>query len=63
MELRFIPLPAFLALLGKPLILWPSWQEFFQTFITAIRLANAARLKAMLIHSLGTEGQRIFRTL
>ncbi|XP_057713151.1 uncharacterized protein K02A2.6-like [Corythoichthys intestinalis] len=65
MELPLSPLPPFLALPGEPPIPWPRWLESFEIFIEAIGLAGAsdARRRAMLIHSLGGEGQRIFRTL
>jgi len=62
-ELPFSSLPLFLALPGEPPIPWSRWKESFKTFTTAIRLADAddARLKALLIHSLGSEGQHIFQ--
>uniref|UniRef100_A0A672JK41 Retrotransposon gag domain-containing protein n=1 Tax=Salarias fasciatus TaxID=181472 RepID=A0A672JK41_SALFA len=65
MELPLTSLPQFLALPGEPPIPWARWYESFQTFIAAAGLADAseAQLQALLIHSLGTEGQRIFRTL
>ncbi|XP_028299780.1 uncharacterized protein LOC114461693 [Gouania willdenowi] len=59
------PVSPFLALPGEPPIPWPRWFESFETFIAAAGIVDAsdARLKALLIHSLGNEGQRIFRTL
>uniref|UniRef100_A0A8C5DGL0 Retrotransposon gag domain-containing protein n=1 Tax=Gouania willdenowi TaxID=441366 RepID=A0A8C5DGL0_GOUWI len=56
------PLSSFLALPGEPPF---PWIESFETFIAAAGLADATdpRLKALLIHNLGNEGQRIFRTL
>lgn len=65
MELLLSPLPPFLALPGEPPIPWPCWYESFQTFVVTMGLTDApeARLNAMVIHSLGNEGQCIFRTL
>ncbi|KAK5895593.1 hypothetical protein CgunFtcFv8_009273 [Champsocephalus gunnari] len=58
------PLSPFLALPGEPPIPWVRWLESFETFIVAAGLAEANddRKKALLMHSLGSEGQRIFRT-
>ena len=65
MEFQLSPLPPFLALPGEPPIPWSRWHESFETFVAAIGLTGAAeaRRRAVLIHSLGNEGQRIFRTL
>uniref|UniRef100_A0AAY4BRS2 Retrotransposon gag domain-containing protein n=1 Tax=Denticeps clupeoides TaxID=299321 RepID=A0AAY4BRS2_9TELE len=43
----------------------PHWFESFSTYLTAVGLADSPdqRLRALLLHNLGTEGQRIFRTL
>ena len=65
MDFQLSPLPQFLALPGEPQIPWSRWHESFETLVAAIRLTGAAeaRRRAVLIHSLGNEGQRIFRTL
>ncbi|KAG7482685.1 hypothetical protein JOB18_028080 [Solea senegalensis] len=65
MELPFLSLPSFPALPGEPPIPWSRWHDSFETFIAAAGLTDAsdARRGAILIHSLGNEGQRIFRTL
>ncbi|XP_061589829.1 coiled-coil domain-containing protein 62 [Cololabis saira] len=65
MDLPFSPLPLFLGLPGEPPIPWSRWFESFETFLTAMGLdaASDARRKAMLLSSLGDEGQRVFRTL
>ena len=65
MEFQLSPLPPFLALPGEPPIQWSRWHESLETLVAAIRLTGAAEAKrrAVLIHSLGNEGQRIFRTL
>ncbi|KAJ8346671.1 hypothetical protein SKAU_G00280720 [Synaphobranchus kaupii] len=64
MEFSLPPLSPFLALTGEPPIPWIRWQESFETFIAAVGLeeANDSRKRALLIHNLGSEGQRIFRT-
>ena len=50
---------------GEPAILWRQWISSFKTYLTAIDGDNfsAARRKALLLHCLGIEGQRIFNTL
>ncbi|KAM7367484.1 hypothetical protein PAMP_013776 [Pampus punctatissimus] len=65
MELPLVPLPPFLPLPSEPPVPWPRWYESFKTFIGAVGLADAsdARLRAMLLHSLSSEGQRVFGTL
>ena len=65
MELSLPPPTPFLALPGEPPVPWIRWLESFETYLAALGLeeANDARRKALLIHCLGTEGQRIFRTL
>ncbi|KAJ8349338.1 hypothetical protein SKAU_G00244680 [Synaphobranchus kaupii] len=64
MEFSLPPLSPFLALPGEPPIPWIRWQESFETFIAAVGLEEASdsRKRALLIHNLGSEGQRIFRT-
>ncbi|KAF3849697.1 hypothetical protein F7725_019416 [Dissostichus mawsoni] len=65
MDSLLSPLSPFLALPGEPPIPWVRWLESFETFIVAAGLAEANdnRKRALLIHTLGSEGQRIFRTL
>lgn len=65
MDSLLAPLSPFLALPGDPPIPWIRWHESFETFIVAAGLSDASdgRKRALLLHSLGCEGQRIFRTL
>ncbi|KAI9538300.1 hypothetical protein NQZ68_016342 [Dissostichus eleginoides] len=65
MDSLLSPLSPFLALPGEPPIPWVRWLESFETFIVAAELADANddRKKALLIHTLESEGQWIFRTL
>ena len=65
MEMMFAPPSPFLALPGEPPVPWPRWYESFQNYILALGLKDVsdARMKAILLHCLGTEGQRIFHTL
>lgn len=65
MELKPSPLRPFLALAGEPAIPWSLWHESFKTLIAAMGPTDSpdARWRALLIHSLGNEGQHILRTL
>uniref|UniRef100_A0AAY4C3E4 Retrotransposon gag domain-containing protein n=1 Tax=Denticeps clupeoides TaxID=299321 RepID=A0AAY4C3E4_9TELE len=65
MEFFLPPPPPFLALPGEPPVPWDRWLESFSTYLTAVGLADSPdqRLRALLLHNLGTEGQRVFRTL
>lgn len=65
MEFSFPPPSPFLALPGEPPVPWTRWYEAFETYIAVLAVDNlsAARKRAMLIHCLGIEGQRIFKTL
>ena len=67
MELNLPPPPQFLSLPGEPPVPWVRWLETFENYIDALGLTEAStndtRRRALLIHCLGTEGQRIFRTL
>ena len=65
MEFSFPAPPPFLALPGEPPVPWTRWHDAFETYLTALAVKNQndARKKAMLIHCLGLEGQRIFKTL
>uniref|UniRef100_A0A3Q3F321 Retrotransposon gag domain-containing protein n=1 Tax=Labrus bergylta TaxID=56723 RepID=A0A3Q3F321_9LABR len=48
-----------------PPVPWERWHESFETCIVAVGLEDTkdAGRRAILIHNLGSEGQRIFRTL
>ncbi|KAH8020834.1 hypothetical protein HPB51_005275 [Rhipicephalus microplus] len=58
------PLP-FLPTPGRPAVAWPQWIRIFENFLLAAGVLVCApdRRKALLIHSLSIEGQRIFHTL
>ncbi|KAK0152341.1 hypothetical protein N1851_006252 [Merluccius polli] len=61
-----LPPPSpFLALLGEPPVPWPRWISSFETYILAAGLedVSAVRKRALLLHCLGAEGQRVFGTL
>lgn len=64
-EVSFTLLPPFLSLHGEPPVPWPCWYKSFGTLNQAIELADVkdAWLRAMLIYSLCSKGQRIFTTL
>ena len=58
--------PPFLQNPGDPPVVWKQWISLFQTYLTAIGADedfSHARKKALLLHCLGVEGQRIFSTL
>ncbi|KAJ8332549.1 hypothetical protein SKAU_G00423380 [Synaphobranchus kaupii] len=65
MEFSFPPPSHFLALPGEPPVPWTRWYEAFETYIAVLGVEDlsAARKRAMLIHCLCIEGQRIFKTL
>ena len=56
------PPPVFLPVPGDPPIPWLHWQRSFETYLLAAGLDDLPpeRKKALLIHSLGAEGQRLF---
>ena len=59
--------PPFISCPGEPLTDWRAWLTAFDTYLTASGL-NAVevrdeRKRALLIHCIGMEGQRIFATL
>ena len=66
-EYRLLPPPVFLAPPGDPPMPWTRWLSNFETYLMTSGLdgANvaAARRRAILVHCLGTEGQRIFASL
>ena len=55
----FLPLP------GDPVIPWKQWKSSFETYLLATGLdsATSERKRAILLHLLGAEGNRIFNTL
>lgn len=57
--LQFLPTP------GEPSMPWKDWIPQFDNFLSAIDGDgyNTARKKALLLHCLGPEGQRIFKNL
>lgn len=63
-----VPLPApFLPCPGEPTIQFKIWKKMFENYLLVIDATGAAwpeaRQRAVLLHCLGTEGQRIFYTL
>lgn len=57
--------PAFLPEAGEPHLPWKQWISGFENYILALDgdKYSANRKKALLLHCLGMEGQRIFNTL
>ncbi|KAH6945972.1 hypothetical protein HPB50_010957 [Hyalomma asiaticum] len=60
-----LPPPPFLATPGTPAIPWPRWVRLFEDFLLASGATDlpAPRRRALLLHCLGREGQRIFDAL
>ncbi|KAK0138710.1 hypothetical protein N1851_024744 [Merluccius polli] len=63
-----LPMPApFLPCSGEPSIPFVTWRKMFENYLLAVHATgNAwpeARRRALLIHALGAEGQRLFYTL
>ena len=63
-----VPLPAlFLPGAGQPTIPFDMWAKMFMNFLLAVHAEGGdwpdTRLRAILLHCLGTEGQRVFYTL
>lgn len=58
------PPPPFLALPGELPVPWLRWFAAFETYLLAAGLDDVAdgRKRALLLHCLGTEGQRVFGT-
>ncbi|XP_064469773.1 uncharacterized protein K02A2.6-like [Ornithodoros turicata] len=56
------PPPPFLPTLGAPAVPWPQWKQVFVNYLEAVGgdAFPAKRRKAILLNSLGVEGQRIF---
>lgn len=62
-----VPTPAsFLPCSGEPAIPFATWRKMFENYLLAINATGDswpdARKRAILLHSLGTEGQRLFYT-
>ncbi|KAJ8403266.1 hypothetical protein AAFF_G00354830 [Aldrovandia affinis] len=59
------PIQPFLATPGDPPLPWKIWKQQFSTYLLATGLNTAPKEQqlAILLDSLGTEGQRIFATL
>lgn len=57
--------PTYLAEPGKPKCTWLQWRRMFENYMIACDLASAepVRKRAVLLHALGAEGQRIFYSL
>ena len=57
--------PPFLPTPGDPVIPWVSWVPLFRNFLLAIggEGFSQTRQRALLLHCLGTEGQRIYNSL
>ncbi|KAL1468748.1 hypothetical protein MTO96_025192 [Rhipicephalus appendiculatus] len=55
----FLPTP------GRPVQPWSRWHDMFKVYLLASGASEFSpeRRKAILLHSLGPEGQRIFNTL
>ncbi|XP_049274300.1 uncharacterized protein LOC119403484 [Rhipicephalus sanguineus] len=59
------PPPFFLATPGRPPLPWEQWEQMFNVYLVVSGAAEftPARRKAILLHCLGPEGQRIYQTL
>ena len=59
------PITPFLPSPGSPTILWKQWKGQFEIYMLASDAMQMAaeRRRAILLHSLGAEGQRIFQAL
>ncbi|KAL1436322.1 hypothetical protein MTO96_049830 [Rhipicephalus appendiculatus] len=59
------PPPFFLATPGQPPLPWEQWEQMFNVYLVASGAAEftPARRKAIFLHCLGPEGQRIYQTL
>ena len=59
--------PSFLPCPGEPPIPLVTWENMFQNYLLVVGAAGdrwpEERKKALLLHSLGTEGQRLFYML
>lgn len=59
------PPPPFLPTPGCPSLPWEEWEQTFTVYLLASGAAELPpqRRKAILLHCLGAEGQRVYRTL
>ncbi|XP_077541262.1 uncharacterized protein LOC144153500 [Haemaphysalis longicornis] len=59
LSLPFLPEP------GRPPIPWTQWHQIFENYLLASGASEfpPERRKALLLHSLGVEGQRVFSSL
>ena len=59
------PPSAFLEYPGEPKITFEAWRKLFDNYLLAIggQDFSEGRKRALLIHCLGTEGQRLYNTL
>nr|XP_037288019.1 uncharacterized protein LOC119180969 [Rhipicephalus microplus] len=59
------PPPPFLPTPGRPSLPWKEWEQTLTVYLLASGAAEfpPARRKAILLHCLGAEGQRVYRTL
>ena len=64
-HLALTPPAAFLPCLGEPSVTFTSWIRIFENFMLVVNddALSDARKRALLIHCLRTEGQRLFYTL
>jgi hypothetical protein len=61
-----VPLPtAFLPSPGEPVVPWKDWKRAFSTYVVASGASEytVERQIALLVHSLGQEGQRIYHSI
>ncbi|KAM9354866.1 uncharacterized protein KZ484_012986 [Pholidichthys leucotaenia] len=65
MEAHVTPLQPCLELPSELPVSWLHWLEAFQTYIVALGLGklDGMRVLVLLVHNLGTEGQRLFQML
>ena len=68
MSVNSTPFPQpFLPCPGEPPILLDTWEKMFRNYLLVVAATGdkwpEERKKALLLHSLGTEGQRLFYTL
>ncbi len=63
--LSLSPPNSFLPHPGEPTVPWEQWKTSFETYLLAMGLDGVPtkRKMAILLHCLGAEGQRVFRTL